>query len=140
MDTIRIVITYNDVSVSREIALPEKFCPEDLSNWLENDAGKISELAGLSFYPDTTDDEGIHFNLELTFECAPIGVSLVDAMEKVNQEVRESTFDDDIYELRASLREYSMHMAELEKRNNELRFMLPEVKRAVEREWCASRI
>ena len=140
MDTIRIVIKYNDVSVSREIALPEKFCPEDLSNWLENDAGDISELASLSFYLDTTDDDGIHFNLELTFDCPLVGVSLVDAMEKVNQEVRESTFDDDIRELRASLREYSMHMADLEKRNNELRFMMPEVKRAVEREWCASRI
>ena len=140
MDTICIVIKYNDVSVSREIALPEKFCPEDLSNWLENDAGDISELASLSFYLDTTDDDGIHFNLELTFDCPLVGVSLVDAMEKVNQEIRESTFDDDIYELRASLREYSMHIAELEKRNNELRFMMPEVKRAVEREWCASRI
>ena len=140
MDTIRIVIKYNDVSVSREIALPEKFCPEDLSNWLENDAGDISELASLSFHTDVADDGSVHFNLELTFDCPLVGVSLVDAMEKVNQEIRESTFDDDIYELRASLREYSMHMADLEKRNNELRFLMPEVKKAVEREWCASRI
>lgn len=140
MDTIRIVIKYNDVSVSREIALPEKFCPEDLSNWLENDAGDISEVASLSFYLDTTDDDGIHFNLELTFDCPLVGVSLVDAIEKVNREIRERNLCNDEYVLRAAMREHCRRVDEMERTVNELHLLLPEVKRAVEREWCASRI